>query len=1009
MSQSERIQTEGLKTPDLNGLFEINETDYENALTLNLSSEYYDIDDLPKGNILENTSIYEYHTLHLNIQSLPAKFAKLQSLLHGLQEREITLDFILLCETFLKDEIVNHYNIPGYNLVCKNRQGKGGGVAMYIKEEFNYKVIEEYSVFEQGEFESLIVEVNKNNKRAMLGEVYRVPNTNATSSLTKYENLLQHLQNYRHPIILATDQNFNLLQIDSHAKTKELLDIFLSSNLVPSITKPTRITHSSSTLIDNIYISASHALPSFSCILTTDISDHLPIMVFIGKGHHKHTKSNLITYRPINESALSQIRYDLSQCDWEHLNTKSTEEAFNEFHNTVTSILNHNAPLKTVNAKSKMFKQEIWMTKGLLKSARTQARLYKKQLHTSKESPKHLHYIKYRNLYNTLKRTAKKRYYSEQLNQYKTDIKKTWRILNELCNKNNNKTTSCDSFHINNQEVTEPMAISNEFNRYFTNIGNQLADSIPKSNYDIDHWMKDKSRHTIFLAPTDPTEVRVILHNLKPKKSMGHDGVSTWLLKQLSSELCEPLSLLINKSLCSGEVPDTLKIAKVIPIYKSKNKQNIENYRPISVLPAISKVVEKVVFKRLYNFLDINSLISNCQYGFRPKHSTSDAMIDFINNITEATEKNEFGVGIFLDLSKAFDTIDHNILLKKLEWYGVRGKALDWFRSYLHNRKQYTQYKVPSEPLNITHGVPQGSILGPLLFILYINDLPQSIKHLKPILFADDTNLFNSNSNYSTLISQTNDDLYNLNEWLKANKLSLNINKTVYVPFTNKYKPKPNSLNIIIGDSVIQQKQSTTFLGIKIDSYLNWKQQLAHIKGKVKSAIYMINRIKNHVPKDSLVTLYHSLIQPHLEYGLILWGSANKTVINELFLLQKKAIRIINKAHFYEHTSPLFRSNKILKLTDLYEYNIAKFMFKFNCGILPSSLNKIFTTNKTHHQYNTRNRNNPRIPLSKYSSTTKSVRHKGPQIWNCIPTTIRSSRSINTFKYKLKNSLICKY
>ena len=1004
-----KAQVNSSDTLDLSSHIDLNEHQL-NTMRLDIDSLYYNIEDLSQNSKYKDNT-FQYHALHLNIQSLPAKHDKLITLINNLVREEIHMDFILLCETFLKDGFTQHFNIPGYNLVCKNRQSnaKGGGVAIYIKNEYDYKVREDLSLFDQGEFESIIVEVVKENKKAIVGEIYRVPNTNITSSLAKYENLLQQLESYTHPIILGTDQNFNLLQIDTNTRIKELLDIFTSHNLVPTITKPTRVTHTSATLIDNIYITVNHAIPAFTGIITTDISDHLPVFAFFNKAKQIYKHPSIITYRPLNEDKVANIKRELGVCDWSNLNNKTIEEGFNELHERLTDIIDHNAPIKTVNASSRRIKQEPWMTKGLLKSSKTQIKLYRKQLKLPKDHPKHIHYIKYRNLYNSLRRKAKKTYYSDQLLMYKSDIKQTWKILNTACNRIRDKSTLCNSFKVNDETITDPVLIANEFNKYFTSVGQDLSEKIPKGKHNMDHWLKNKNMHNLFLSPTDPNEINSIIGKLKSKKTEGHDGLSTWLLKHLKDELCVPLSILINMSLSNGEVPDLLKIAKVIPIYKSQDKHIFRNYRPISILPAISKVVEKVVFIRLYTFLDKHSLLSTGQYGFRPNHSTTDAMIDFIDIITESKENNEYCIGLFLDLSKAFDTIDHSILLKKLEWYGVRGRALEWFRSYLHNRKQYTTYNVSSEQLPITHGVPQGSILGPLLFIIYINDLPNALTYLKAILFADDSNLVHHNACYATLTRQINEDLSHLNEWFKTNKLSLNIDKTVYVLFSKGSKHKPNGYKIKMGESIIQERPSTTFLGLTIDSNLNWKQHITRVKGKVKSSIFMLNRIKYLIPKETMKTLYYSLVQSHLEYGITIWGDARKSIINELIILQKKAIRIINRANYQEHTDPLFKNNKILKLNDLYDFNVAKLMYRYSTGALPTSLNKIFTTHKTHHNYYTRNRNNPRIPLSKYSTTIKSVRHKGPKLWDKIPNDIRSCTTMNNFKHTLKFTIVNKY
>jgi len=289
------------------------------------------------------------------------------------------------------------------------------------------------------------------------------------------------------------------------------------------------------------------------------------------------------------------------------------------------------------------------------------------------------------------------------------------------------------------------------------------------------------------------------------------------------------------------------------------------------------------------------------------------------------------------------------------------------------------------------------------------NDLPNALNYLKAILFADDSNLIHHNASYVNLVSQINKDLSILNEWFKANKLSLNVSKTVYVLFSECTKRIPNGFDIKIGKSILQEKPYTTFLGLTIDSNLNWRHHIARVKGKLKSSIYMLNRIKNIIPLENMKTLYYTLVQSHLEYAIALWGGANKRLVKDLTVLQKKAIRIINRVHSQEHTDPLFKNNRILKLVDLYDYNVAKLMYRYSSGTVPNALNKIFKQHGTYHNYQTRNRNNPRIPLSKHSTTIRSIRHKGQKVWSEIPNTIRQCKTLNSFKRKYKSALVGKY
>lgn len=455
-------------------------------------------------------------------------------------------------------------------------------------------------------------------------------------------------------------------------------------------------------------------------------------------------------------------------------------------------------------------------------------------------------------------------------------------------------------------------------------------------------------------------------------------------------------------------MPDQLKIAKVQPIYKSKGRDVLNNYRPISLLPTISKIFEKVILKRTLFFLNSQNILYMKQYGFRPNHSTIDAVIDFTQNVYETFEKKEHGIGIFLDLSKAFDTINHKILLQKLEWYGIRGKALEWYTNYLSNRNMLVNYNnTESHLYDINYGVPQGSILGPLLFILYINDLPNALIYGSPILFADDTSLYLSHLSLKEVIHRANVDLELLYEWFKANRMSLNIGKTKYIHFTmTNQKMATGNGNIQIGENSIEQKEYLKFLGMHIDSLLNWTHHITHVKNKLLSGLYVMNRIKNFLPLNYMRTLYFSLVQSHIYYVLILYGNSNQTYINKLQRLQNKAIRIIS-ANFQNTTSiELHRKCKILTVKEQYTLFICKFMYRFKTETLPTVLQASYQRNREFHNYNTRNKSNPTVKRHRLHKTNKSLLNMGPKIWNNIPNAIQNAQTLNSFKYQIKNHLL---
>jgi len=352
------------------------------------------------------------------------------------------------------------------------------------------------------------------------------------------------------------------------------------------------------------------------------------------------------------------------------------------------------------------------------------------------------------------------------------------------------------------------------------------------------------------------------------------------------------LSTLINHSIQNSIFSDSLKVAKVIPIFKSGDKTLITNYRPISLLNTFSKIYEKVILRRFENFLAKNKILYDGQFGFRKHRSTQLARVSFLDKLTEALDKNEFVISLFIDLSKAFDTVDHAILLGKLHHYGIRGLAHDLMASYLTNRSQYVEMNgVQSSCSKIMCGVPQGSILGPMLFLLYINDLPCCTKLLQFFLFADDTTILFSCHSLEDLIRTVNNELVYLTDWFSINKLSLNVSKTNYMLFSGHNSVSSN-LDILLCNRSVLRVQSTKFLGIEIDEKLSWKNHIQIIQKKLSTANYILRNIRHKINQTTALKIYDIMILPHLTYCNLIWGNACKTYLQNIYRLQKRALRV---------------------------------------------------------------------------------------------------------------------
>ena len=526
---------------------------------------------------------------------------------------------------------------------------------------------------------------------------------------------------------------------------------------------------------------------------------------------------------------------------------------------------------------------------------------------------------------------AKRIYFNKIFTTYRTNMKKTWRTINETLNRNKKGSNVTSLFYHNGKTLSNLEEIANAFNVYFANIGEKLASEIGENinnNADYTNYISmlpSVETRFQFKCITD-NDTRLAIDKLENKNSSGHDGISNKLLKVLKFELSKSLTLIINQMITTGVFLDSFKISKIIPLFKKGDSSLLSNYRPISLLPTISKIFERILYNQLYEYFNSNNLLAEQQYGFRSNHSTEYATIKFVDHISKEMESGNTPAALYIDLSKAFDTLSFDILLYKLSHYGIKDNAFNLLKSYLTDRKQFVVFNNQnSETTDITTGVPQGSILGPLFFSICINDLITVSDKLKFVMYADDPTIYFNIEEFDqyNLQQDITKELENITLWLKRNKLSLNVQKTKLMVFHRKQK-QIKKLNIVINGITIERVESFNFLGLIIDEGLSWKKHTDVVRNKISKVVGIF-------PRYILQTLYNSLIASYINYGLLLWGAESYRIE----LLQKKAIRLITNSSYTAHTTPLFIELGLLKVQDMFKLKLLKFYYKLSSNLLP--------------------------------------------------------------------------
>lgn len=926
---------------------------------------------------------------YLNARSIrkKGKFDELKCILQSIPH---TTHVISITETWISSEKqALELRLPNYTHYYNYRSDSGGGgVSIYVHNNLKHSLSE--STYLGGnnylwvQLQSYAIEV---------GIVYNPGNTNFKDFLEVYGSQLRQ----RNRAIVFGDFNIDLLSKDN--KTKQYKELIKEAGhiLLNKTSKKyaTRVSTSRRSIID--HVSTNLKNDNFHmAIVDSSMSDHRQIHLELKK------------LKPIKK-----LRTQYEAMDYGKLYA-SVEKVGQEELGSDYLLLE--SKIKFLIEQSKITKVKIinppqkeWINKDVITEINNRNILWTQlQKNPKNDTLKEEFKIK-KDYVSKLIQDTKDSYHYKEFNKCVNKPKKMWELVNNLANNKIKQSCAPPKLLVNSKLITEPNEICNTFNEYFSTIGPLLAKEIPKTF----HENASKALPVIpetcsklsIIDPSTDSEILKIINDLDSNCSTGLDGINTKVIKCIKFVIVSNFTKCFNKLIINGEFPDTLKIAKVTPIYKSGQKTDPGNYRPISVLPVLSKILEKILHKRLETYLQSINYISSQQYGFRPKSNTLTATIDLVTKIKYNIDNKNIVLGIFIDLKKAFDTVSHKLLLKKLENIGITGNALKIFASYLANRSQVVRIEnYQSDALPITCGVPQGSILGPLLFLTYINNIHEIGLHGHITLYADDTCLFYFGSSVQNIISQAQSDLNSLFSWFQYNLLTINISKTCYIIFKAKNKTIPPHDSLKINNIPLQQKNAEKYLGLRMDSQLTWKSQIEHIKNKLSSLLGSLRHMVRCIPRRLRYTIYNALVKPHLLYLIEVWGSAAKTKLAEIQVAQNKIIKMLFHYPYLTPTKKIYTETKLMNIKQLYIYNICIFIRKtINKSI---HTNVTFTKIKQVSKRSTRRASFIVLPKVRTNYGKKMVTFGGAQLYNKIPSNIKNVNSLNTFKSRLAQYII---
>ena len=923
------------------------------------------------------------------------------------------------------------------------KSGKGGGLAVYInKRVCEVDKIEKFCENPDpenlsGEFQFIKIHNCKGfNKTKVIGNVYRSPALKNTDKfIDLLDTVLRKLDRHsRKHMVLVGDVNINLLNHMKNQSAQNLIETISKYGFSQIVSRPTRVTDHSATLIDHVYTNDIHN--TLSCnILTVDVSDHLATLTtislgnsthFIDRRSNKRNETQSVEFRTFNEANNLKFWQLIGDEKWDDtFITDDAETQYNTFCDTYTRHYNAAYPVESKRArrKNERLKPKCWILPWLEDAFSRKNDLYHKSVNEPTEENIDA-YKKMNKFCEKHKNKAKSKYYKKQFEKYKDCSKRQWTIINDLLNRKTKNLSPIKVKDKNGNLLNSNNDVANEFNNYFSGIASNIKNQISsRTTFDpggFQGFLQAPCTNSMYVKPVEPGEVCKVICTFKNKSTLD-TKIEPLKIANSCPTFNETLARVVSTSFRQGVFPTSLKMARVVPIHKEGSKTDVTNYRPISLLSSFSKVYEKLMHNRALEFLDSNGSLFEAQYGFRPGRSCEHALLNAQNTILQSLCKNQVALLLLIDFSKAFDLVDKTILLRKLDHYGIRGIALKWFESYLSNRQQYVSIdKADSSVKELEYGVPQGSILGPLLFIIYINDLPSISNIAKFILYADDANIIVTGSNIHEVLTKITGLSLDLVKWVDCNGLALNLKKTKFMIFTRQRNIDFSSIDLHICNTKIELTTEARFLGVIVDDKLSWSHHISALRMKMSKYLGIMYKIKKYLPLQARIQIFHSFVQSHLNYCSLVWGFAAKSHIESLFRKQKQGIRAImpgNINYFYmdgkipEHTKQKFEEYNILTVHGIIVKNALIFLHKLKHfpNMLPKSIVDMMPDNMptTGSDYE-----NSADWMSIYNNAhyRASVFNKGPLLAispiNACITTLPTLFSINMYKSSAKRVLL---